>query len=783
MYREATQLVDQAPLVGRGVFRKEGQPKITGEAQYVDDLTYPGMLYGKTIRSTVPRGTIREISFDRQIDWSKIVIADYRDIPGRNVVALIEEDQPLLVEKEVMHQDEPVLLLACADRELLEEAARGIHITYEEKPPVLSAEEAIAAAETGDQTRIIRGKNNVIKEYLIERGDLAAGFAQAEVMVEGTYRTGLQEHVYIEPQGMIAIPGADGSITVQGSLQCPYYVHKALKVLFNLRDDQVIVIQTVTGGGFGGKEEYPNMIAGHAALLAWKAQRPVKIVYDRAEDIAATTKRHPSIVHHKTGVTRDGRLVAADIDVVMDGGAYATLSAVVLSRGSIHALGPYNCPNVRIRGRVMATNMPPAGAFRGFGAPQTCFAYEMQINKIAETLGLEPLALREKNMLRLGDVTATGQQLKFSVGTEQVLAAAIENSSYRQLCQQYKNQRDSHKHLGIGLSLFFHGAGFTGSGEARLPTRVGVELHENGKVRILTSSIEMGQGTETVFCQLAAEALGIHYDDIEFAQPNTAFVPDSGPTVASRTCMIVGKVLQDAALELKEKLLDFARKKWEVHEVELRNRRFIANDTVLAAFEEIAKAYVESYGVTKILRGYQLPPGIKWNEVPDERGVIHYSGDAYPVFGWGADVVRVEVDMDTFEIKVLEAFSAIDCGKALNPVLLAGQIEGGTLQALGHATIEEVVVQNGKVINNRMTNCLIPTSLDAPEMRAIIVENPFPYGPHGAKGIGELPMDGGAAALAAAVWNATGIFPTEIPITPEKLLQAREERNEGKFQS
>jgi CO/xanthine dehydrogenase Mo-binding subunit len=766
MYRESAPAEDLFPaetVVGRSVLRREGQPKIMGEAKYVDDLTYPDMLYGKTMRSSVARGIIKEIKFDPAFDWSQVVIADYRDIPGRNVVALIEEDQPLLAEKEVRHHAEPVLLLACKDREILAAAARHVQIIYEEKKPVLTPEEAIAAGESGDRERIIHKNDNIIKKYLIQRGDLEAGFAQAEVIVEGTYSTGLQEHIYIEPQGMIAIPGPEGAVTVQGSLQCPYYVHKALKVLFDLPDDKVIVIQTTTGGAFGGKEEYPNMIAGHAAVLARKSGKPVKIVYDRSEDISATTKRHPALVHHKTGVTRDGKLIAADIDVIMDGGAYATLSAVVLSRGVIHALGPYNCPNVRIRGRVMATNTPPAGAFRGFGAPQTCFAYEMQMNKIAQTLDLSPLELRRRNLLHAGDITATGQRLSLSVSTEQVLEAAVQRADYLSAYDAAQKQNVSHKRVGIGLSLFYHGAGFTGSGETRLPTRAGIELTREGKARVLTSSTEMGQGTETVFCQLAAEALGVKYEDVEFMQPNTALVPDSGPTVASRTCMIVGRALQDATREVKRKLEEFARTKWPASSTALRAGELWSNDRVTVSFAELVKLYLAEHGEAKALHGYQLPEGIHWDDDT-------YSGDAYPVFGWGCDVAKVEVDMDTLEIKVLECVSAIDCGKALNPALLEGQIEGGTLQALGHATIEEVLMENGKVLNNRMTNCLIPTSLDTPELRTILIENPYPYGPHGAKGIGELPMDGGAAAVAAAVWQATGIFPTEVPMTPEKLL-------------
>src|SRR6185295_13760954 len=409
--------------VGQNVLRKEGYAKLTGEARYVDDISFDRMMFGKTIRSTVPRALIKSIEFDASYDWSQIVIADYRDIPGANYVALIENDQPLLAQSEIRHCYEPILLIAAETKQLVEQASQHIRIEYEELAPVLSIDDSLACSET------IYGSDNVFKRFLIGRGDIDEGFAAADRIIEGEYRVPHQEQLYIEPQGMIAIPG-NGKLTVMGSMQCPYYIHKALKQLFDLSDEQAIVIQTTTGGGFGGKEEYPSMIAAHAALLAKKAGRPVKIIYDRAEDIAATTKRHPGIIRHRTGVTRDGRLTASEIDVVLDGGAYVTLTPVVLSRGAIHALGPYACDNVRIAARAVATNTPPNGAFRGFGAPQVAFAYEMQMEKIAAELGIDPVELRRINLLREGDITATGQRLTWSVGSEEVLNAAIERSNY-----------------------------------------------------------------------------------------------------------------------------------------------------------------------------------------------------------------------------------------------------------------------------------------------------------------------------------------------------------------
>jgi CO/xanthine dehydrogenase Mo-binding subunit len=765
--------------VGQNVFRKEGYDKLTGEARYVDDIALEGMLYGKTIRSRIARGRVKSVSFDPTCDWSRIVVADHKDIPGANYVALIENDQPLLVESVVRHHDEPILLIAAETRHAVEDAARHIKIEYEELKPLLTIEEALAATE------IIYPPDNVFKRFLIGRGDVYEAFNRADRIIEGEYRLPHQEQLYIEPQGMIAIPGPD-RLTVMGSMQCPYYIHKALKQLFNLSDEQAVVIQTTTGGGFGGKEEYPSVIAAHAALLARKAQRPVKIIYDRAEDIAATTKRHPALIRHRTGVTREGKLIASEIDIVMDGGAYVTLTPVVLSRGAIHALGPYCCDNVRITARAVATNTPPNGAFRGFGAPQVAFAYEMQMERIAAELGIDPLELRRINMIREGDMTATGQRLTWSVGSEDVLNRTVERSRYSHLRQTSRRKaptddkasidnqvttddKDGNKVRGVGLAFFFHGAGFTGAGEAKMKAEAGVEITADGRARVLSGSTEIGQGTHTIFCQIVADELEMDFADVDVEEPDTSRVPDSGPTVASRTCMVVGRVVQMAARESKERLTRFVAERFGEPDAKLVKRQFVASGRALASFEEMAREYVATSGGLRAYARYESPPEIAWD---DET----YSGDAYPVYSWGAEVAEVEVDLDTYEVTVTKITTAQDIGRAIHPLLAAGQIEGGTLQAVGYGLLEELVWDNGRIINNRLTNYIIPTALDAPEMETIIIEKQYPHGPFGAKGVGELPMNGAAPAIAAAVFNATGAFITEIPITPERLQKAMEDR-------
>jgi CO/xanthine dehydrogenase Mo-binding subunit len=695
--------------VGRNVIRTEGLDKVTGAARYIDDIAFPGMLYGRTIRSTIPRGEITGISY--RFDRTGFTVVDHSDIPGRNVIALIDDDQPCLAAREIRHVAEPIVLLAHADRDRLR--AADVRIDCRASDPHYDP-------ETSPQT---------FKSIAIEKGDLDAGFAAADRIVEGEYRTGHQEQLYIEPNGVIAVPQPGGGITIYGSMQCPYYVHRAVKTVLGAGDDEVRIIQTETGGGFGGKEEYPSMIASHAALLARKSGRPVKLIYDRVEDMVATTKRHPSIVRHRTGVTRDGRLTAMAIDAVFDGGAYATLSAVVLSRGVIHASGPYRCDHIRIRGRATMTNTPPNGAFRGFGAPQTQFAVEVHMDRIAEALGLDPVRIREINALRPGDLTATGQRLGADCSAREVLRTAVKRTGFKRRRRQLEGTG-----RGIGLSLFFHGSGFTGGGEAKLASRASLALTERG-VRILVASTEIGQGTRTMHAQIVADAMGIPYDAVEVNAADTGEVPDSGPTVASRTCMIVGRILQRCAEEMRARL------------GRLTPRQYLAK-----------------HGPLVVTREYERPAEMAWS---DET----YRGDAYGSYGWGCDVVEIEIDRDTGGVRPVTFTSVHEIGKAIHPTLALGQIEGGSAQGLGYALLEEVVMRDGRMANASLTNYIIPTTLDTPEMDVVILENPYPHGPFGAKGVGEMPIDGPAPAVVNALRHA-GVDLREIPATPEKILPA-----------
>jgi CO/xanthine dehydrogenase Mo-binding subunit len=730
-------------IVGTPAPRKEGVDKLLGRARYVDDIERSDMWYGLTVRSTVPRALIRSIAFDRRIDWDEFTVVTAADVPGENHIQLIVADQPCLADGQVNHCDEAILLIAHPDKHKLRDAVGAVKIEYDPLPPALTIE------DSEQQQHIVWGKDNLIKTFLLEKGNVDNVWATAAHIVEGEYRTGAQEHLYIENNGIIAEWSAETGVTVWGSLQCPYYVHKTLIKVFDLPDEKVRVVQTETGGAFGGKEDYPSTLASHAALLAMKSGHPVKMVYDRSEDLASTTKRHPSRTRHRTALDKDGKLLAMEIDLAIDGGAYATLSSTVLSRATLHAAGPYSIPNVRIHAKAWATNNVPCGAFRGFGAPQAVFALERHMDVIATTLGIEPVELRRRNFLHTGDTTATEQVMREPIIMDRLLDRVLRESDYYARRKQFAldNPTSSVKR-GIGFACFYHGSGFTGSGERILNSLAGVDVSPEGKVRVLVSNTEFGQGTNTVLTQVAAEAIGIDYDDIVMASADTSLVPNSGPTVASRTVMVVGRLIERAGIQLIAMLRESAG----LGEAFTRQEFFTACERYRAANGKVVS-----------LVRYEAPPGIFWN---DET----YHGEAYPSYAWSIHMAQVAVDTVTFSAEVEEFWAAQEVGRVLNPVLATGQIEGGVAQGIGYALYEKVVMQNGHMANNQMTNYIIPTAEDVPPIHVFFEEIPFQYGGFGAKGIGELPHDGPAPAILNAIRDAIGTSFHCIPLLPEDLF-------------
>jgi CO/xanthine dehydrogenase Mo-binding subunit len=734
--------------------RPDGASKVGGTLRYANDLPVAGLWYGATLRSPHPHARIRRLQWHPERAPAGAVCVTAGDLPGPNGVQLLDDEWPVLAADLVQHVGEPVAVVAAPSQLAARQALAAIEVDYEPIEPVLDFSAA--------------GRQEPLCSLELESGNAEEELAKAHLMVEGTYRTGHQEHIYIECQVMSAWWEADGTLIAEGSMQCPYFVHRSLVHALRLAADRVVVKATPVGGGFGGKEDFPSVIALHAALLAKACGNPVRIAYDRHEDIVGTTKRHPSMVTHRAAVDSAGRLQAMEIEVLLDGGAFRTLSPVVLSRAVLHAVGPYRCPNVHIRGKVLRTNTPPNGAFRGFGAPQVQFATERQMDRIGRRLGLDPLEIRLRNVLEEGDRLPTGQRMDESCSARLCLEKAARETDFQQRWQQLEAQRTTHRDgepsPGVGLSLYFHGAGFTGNGERVLKSVIEGALLEDGRVEVRTAAVEMGQGCDTVFPMMAAEASGLSADDVVLAPPDTSRVPDSGPSVASRTSMVVGSEVAFVVSEIRDRVLAWWSERQNEGSIAAVENGVVRSESGKSwSFREVGKSYAEAMDPLVVSRRHEPP---EWQVFDEET----YQGVAYPTYAFGADVVEVEVDPDTLEVRPKKVTAVCEVGRVLHEKLCVGQVEGGTLQAVAWGLLEEIKVEQGRYLNDRLSTYIIPTIRDSPEMEVFLLEKPWKGGAFGAKGVGELPMDGGAPAAVSAVENATGIEVDAIPATPERLL-------------
>ncbi len=689
--------------IGTSILRVDSRKKIRGEAEYIADWKFDGMLYAKTVRSSKAKAAIISITLPEIPEGYAVI--DHRDVPGVNRMRTVVSDHPIFAEKDVQYIGQPILLVVGPDRETLYDLAAQIDIQYREEPALFTLEEAEA-------------HSRVFTDYHYKKADPEKYFHKAERIIEDTFSTGYQEHVYLEPQGMAAEFKGD-TLFVYGSMQCPFYVKHALIETLAMPEDNVRVVQTVTGGAFGGKEEFPSLNGCQVAVAAHKTRRPVVMIYDRAEDILCSTKRHPAKIRYKAALDKNDTVVALDIDVLLNAGAYNGLSPVVLQRAIFSATNVYNIEHLNVRGRNFMTNTVPSGAYRGFGAPQTIFGIEMLFHTIALKLGLDPLEYKMRHLLKQGDPTCTGGRVHETVKMPEIIQAAVERSGY------YDKLRTNKKFQGIGIALFLHGCGFTGKGESQIRGKIVLQKCRD-RVILKVSSVEMGQGAETVLRKIVANTLDLPIANVLCEKIDTGLIPDSGPTVASRTTMIVGGLLHDAALEM--------RARWDEG---------------------------TQFEVSKI---YEHPDYLSWD---DET----FRGDAYPVHSWGANVAEVEIDPVSYELTVKRITAVYDVGVPIDERALIGQMQGGIVQGVGWATVELMESEGGKLKQGNLTDYKIPTSMDVPDIACYFISNPYEFGPFGAKCAGELPFVGAPPAVAAAVSNAMGCAIRDLPITPEKLME------------
>jgi CO/xanthine dehydrogenase Mo-binding subunit len=691
----------------RPVAKVDHNEKMSGRAVYIADMKVDGVLYAGVLRSTKPHARIDKITLPPLEDGYTAV--DYKDIPGANHVNMVHSEQPLLAEDTVHYIGQPILIIVGPDEKKVFEYIRQSSVQYTELPAVLSIDEA----------------TEILNEYSYHKGDVEKAFAEAADVFTETFETGYQEQAYIETQGAIGVYDGE-TVTVYGSMQCPYYMHAAVMDVTGFPADRVRIVQATTGGGFGGKEEYPSLLGSYVALASYKTGKPVRMVHKRREDMEVTTKRHPSKITISTAINTLGEPIGVKIDTILDAGAFDGVTAVVLQRSIICACGVYNTPNLSVHGRSVVTNRVPTGAFRGFGAPQSFFAIETHMSHLAQKLQMEPLEYKKKYLVRQRESTPTGGQFHDPVLLEEMIERADAMSGYSQKRSAYQNQTGRYR-KGIGISLFLHGCGFTGSAERDYIKSVAHLLkHEDGTVEILTSITDMGQGIKTTFSKIASKVLGISIEQVVYCNPDTSRVPNSGPTVASRSIMVVGRLVEKAATRLKEE--------WKDGERQLIEERYIHPDL------------------------------IPWD-------MATFSGDAYATFSWGVNVVEVELDTILATTKILGVWGVFDVGTPIDETVMQGQMEGGILQAIGYASMEKMESIKGAVRQHSLTDYIIPTAMDTVTYKTAMIDNPYQNGPFGAKGAGELTLVGGAPAYVAAVENAAGILSNKLPLTPERILE------------
>ncbi len=698
--------------ISKSVVRKDHAPKITGTSIYVDDYANTGVLTGRFLRSKTARARIVSVTVPELPPGYFYVDKD--DVPGVNKVHIVMDDTPVFAQDTVEYIGEPIAMVVGPDVRQVEAILAGIRVEYEELEPVLD----------------LRRADTVFFDYEYGRGDLEKAFAEADQVFTEEFSTGYQDQTYLETQGMMAEPEPDGRMFVHGSLQCVYYVHTALMQALGCGPEDVHVLQDVTGGGFGGKEDFPSILGCQVAVAAKKAGAPVRCVFSRREDLEFTPKRHPSLCTYRAAV-KDGRVTAMDIEVLFNAGAYTTLSAVVLQRGVICASGVYNIEHLHVHGKALKTNTVPSGAYRGFGAPQTFFAVEMFMDHIAKNLGEDSLEFKERHLVKQGDKTSTSGIYHFPVPLPDMIEEVNAACDFRRKHKEYALPQTGRFRRGIGMSLYFHGAGFTGSGERDIIKAVcRLAKHADGTVEILAANGEIGQGLRTTFPKIVAKELGLPLEKVRFEHPDTARVPDSGPTVASRSLMIVGELLRRCAVRLREAWIDGEEQMVEEH--------FKEPDFMIPFYLD------------------------------------KFQGDAYPTYAWGVNAIEVEVDTYTGLTKILGAYGSFDVGTPMDEGIVMGQMEGGFLQGIGYASMESMDYDSrGRIRNNSFSDYLIPTAADVPNLTCMLHVEKYPDGPYGAKGAGELPLVGAPGAYVEAMEQALGgsVRLRHAPFTPEDTMK------------
>jgi CO/xanthine dehydrogenase Mo-binding subunit len=749
-------------LVGKNVERLDSLDKVLGKPIYTMDIVPENALFVKVVRSTHAHARLIRVDTSKARKYPGVVeVITARDIPGINESSALLPDKPLLANDKVRFVGEPIAAVASDDLSVASEAIDLVEIEYESLPAVFSPIEALEA-----KAPQIHANGNVAKHMKLRKGNVEEGFKQADFIVEGKYVTQFQEPVPLEPEAGFVIPEQDGSVTCVASIQSPFHVQTGIAKILSLRPDQVRVIQAATGGAFGPKsDEMPVDVLGIAAVIALKTHRPTALAYTREESMIGHTKRHPFVINVKAGVTKEGKLTAWETRLVADTGAYASLGPLVIIRALFHATGPYVIPHVKSDSYCVYTNNTMAGSFRGFGGPQAHFAAESHMDEIAKKLGMDPVDFRMHNILRPGTRMATSQIVDDACGLEECVERAVKESDWYVKRSSFVKEKSARRH-GLGIAIMYHGNSLGPEGNDY--ASIHLKVDDDGKIGFRTGMTEYGTGAPSGLIQIAAETMHLPISCFKLQPPDTDHCIDTGPTVASRTITIGGRASQLIAEKLDQKMKSIASELLGCKniEIEVSDGNYYDKDNPEHSIPY--STIVESSrkrGIELDVEGTFTAPKCEYDPETSQ-------GTTYLQFTYGAVTAEVDIDTETGKITVTKMVTVYDIGKAINPLGVEGQIEGGTIQGLGYGIMEDLVHKDGIVQNPNLADYYIPTSLDIPELKTIILEYPGHLGPYGAKAIGEPPIVLPAAAIINAIDNAIGVRLTELPATPDRILSA-----------
>jgi xanthine dehydrogenase molybdenum-binding subunit len=738
-----------AQAIGKPMPNLQARDKITGEARFTDDYRFPGMLYARTKRANIPHARILSIETSAARALAGVhAVMTHKDVPGRNLHGVFIKDWPVLCGDKVRYAGDAVAIVAADSEEIAAAALDLIEVDYEELPVVSDAIEA--AKPESPLVHEDRADGNLLKHIKVNKGDIVAGFAEADTIIDRTYRTPATEHMFLEPECSIGVPAGyspdnfggtcDASAargetarhdktTIYVGSQIPYGDRDQAAATLGVEPESVRVVATLMGGGFGGKEDITGQI--HVALLAEKTQRPVKMLYSRQESLLVHPKRHATVIRIRTGATRDGKLTAVEATLYGDGGAYASLSEKVLTRASTHAAGPYDVPNVKVDCFAMYTNNAPSGAFRGFGVTQSCFAVESNMDTLAEELELDAVEIRRMNALDVGSVTSTGQVMRESAGLNECIDLVerdLRGDDFRW------SWEEGDRRYAWGLAVAYKNTGLGGGAPDKASAEVEVwpnpEQGTTAEVRI--SSAEMGQGLPVVLAACAAEELGIEASAVTVLLGDTDYCPDGGPTTASRQTFVSGNAVRLAAADVARQMKG-------------------------------AKP-----GASIVVRHEYHAPETK---------PLGSGGDMHVAFSFCAQAALCEIDMNTGEVSVRKIIAAHDVGRAINPLTLQGQIEGGIVMCIGYTLTEHYIQEDGIPWTDVLARYKVPSITHTPTITNHLVEHKVSAGPYGAKGVGELPSIPTSAAITNAIYRATGVRMRSLPVDQDELLRAMREKD------